>query len=62
MIHFSSRFLYCLSLPVPAPSYLEQQLDWGNEGVDEDLSEIADHMIELEEKLSASLGLTGLTS
>ena len=33
-------------------------MDWGNEGVDEDLSEIADHMIKWEEKLSAPLGLT----
>ena len=47
-----------LSLPPCARPHLERQLDWGNEGVDEDLSEIADHMIKWEEKLSAPLGLT----
>ena len=35
-------------------------MDWGHEGVDKDLNEIADQMIEWEEKLSAPLGLTGV--
>ena len=46
------------SLPACARPHLERQLDWGHEGVDKDLSEIADHMIKWEEKLAAPLGLT----
>ncbi len=46
------------TLPAGARPHLERQLDWGHEGVDADLDEIAEQMIEWEEKLSASLGLT----
>ena len=46
------------SLPACARPHLERQLDWGNEGVDVDLNEIADHMIRWEEKLSTHLDLT----
>ena len=37
---------------------LEQQLDWDHGGVDVDLNEIADHMLDWEERLSTHLGLT----
>ena len=37
---------------------LEQQLDWDHGGVDIDLNEIADHMLDWEDRLSARLGLT----
>jgi hypothetical protein len=33
-------------------------LDWGHDGVEKDLSEIADHMLDWEEKLPTHLGLT----
>ena len=46
------------SLPACARPHLELQLDWGHDGVDKDLSEIADHMIKWEEELAAPLGLT----
>ena len=35
-------------------------MDWGNEGVERDLSEIADHMLHWEERLSTHLGLTAI--
>ena len=47
-----------LSLPACALPYLEKELDWDHEGVDKDLSEIADHMLEWEERLSTSMALT----
>ena len=37
---------------------LEQQLDWDHGGVDVDLNEIAYHMLDWEDRLSAHLGLT----
>ena len=37
---------------------LERQLDWDHGGVDVDLNEIADHMLDWEERLSAHLELT----
>ena len=46
------------SLPACARPHLELQLDWGHEGVEKDLSEIADHMLHWEEKLSTHLELT----
>ena len=46
------------SLPVGARPHLELQLDWGNEGVDKDLIEIAYHMLDWEEKLCSHMGLT----
>ena len=46
------------SLPPPARSHLEFQLDSGHDGVEMDLHQIAEHMLEWEEKLSAHLGLT----
>ena len=46
------------SLPASALAYLDQQLDWDHEGVDQHLNLIADHMIDWETKLSTSLGLT----
>ena len=48
------------TLPACARPHLELVLDWGHEGVDKDLNEIADQMIEWQEKLSAALGLTGV--
>ena len=49
---------YVSSLPAYARPHLELQLDWGHEGVETDLCEVAEHMIKWEEKLSAPLGLT----
>ena len=49
-----------LSLPACARPHLELQLDWGHRGVEADLYEIADHMIEWEEKLVVPLGLTDI--
>ena len=49
---------YVSSLPADARPYLEEQLDWDNEGVDRDLIEIADYMIYWEETLTTHLGLT----
>ncbi len=49
---------YVSSLPPPARLHLELQLDWGHKGVDKDLNEIADHMMDWEEKLSTHLELT----
>ena len=46
------------SLPPAACPHLELLLDSGNEGVEKDLYEIADLMLDWEEKLSAPLGLT----
>ena len=53
---------YVSSLPASARPHLEPQLDWGHEGVEKDLSEIADHMLHWEEKLSTHLELTPLIS
>ena len=49
---------YVSSLPPCARPHLERELDWGHEGVDKDLSEIAECMLHWEEKLSAPLQLT----
>ena len=49
---------YLSRLPVDAHPHLERQLDWGHEGVDRDLNEIANHSLDWEEKLSVPLGLT----
>ena len=49
---------YVSSLPASARPHLELQLDWGHEGVDKDLSEIADHMLHWDGKLSTFLKLT----
>ena len=49
---------YVSSLPPPARPHLELQLDSGHDGVELDLHQIAEHMLEWEEKLSAHLGLT----
>ena len=46
------------SLPSSARPHLELEVDWGHGGEDKDLSEIADHMLDWEEKLAVSLGLT----
>ena len=37
---------------------LEKLLDWDHGGVDVNLNEIADHMLDWEDRLSAHLGLT----
>lgn len=55
-IHTVSDFI--LSLPPLARAHLELQLDWGHEGVEEDLCVIAGLMLDWEEKLSTNLGLT----
>ena len=49
---------YISSLPPPARPHLELQLDKGHGGVEEDLHEIAHHMLDWEEKLSVLLRLT----
>ena len=46
------------TLPASALPHLDQQLDGDHEGVDEDLCEIAKHMLDWEEKLSTHLKLT----
>ena len=51
---------YVSFLPACARPHLELELDWGYEGVEKDLSEIADHMLDWEEKLSTHLGLTNV--
>ena len=48
------------SLPPAARPHLELQLDWGHEGVERDLMEIADHMLDWEQRLSTHLGLTAI--
>ena len=47
-----------MSLPASARIHLEMQLDSDNEGIEKDLSEIAQHMLEWEEELCVHLGLT----
>ena len=49
---------YLSSLSPHVHPFLEQQLDWDHGGVDVDLNEIADHMLDWEDRLSAHLGLT----
>ena len=49
---------YVSSLPASARSYLDRELDWSHGGVEKDLSEIAEHMLGWDEKLSAHLELT----
>ena len=49
---------YVCSLPACARPHLEWRLDWGHEGVDQDLHEIAHHMLDWEEALMAHLQLT----
>ena len=46
------------SLPASARIHLGMQLDSDSEGVEKDLSEIAQHMLEWEDKLCVYLGLT----
>ena len=48
------------SLPACARPHLEWELDWGHEGVDKDLSEIAHHMLDWEERLATHLELTAV--
>lgn len=48
---------YISSLPTNTLDTLDQQLDWDHKGVDKDLNEISNHMVNWEE-LSAHLGLT----
>ena len=45
-------------LPPSARPHLELQLDWGHGDVEKDLSEIANHMLDWEEKLVTHLELT----
>jgi hypothetical protein len=47
------------SLPDSAHRHLDQLLDWDNQ-IDKDLTEIAHHMLEWEEKLCTHLGLTAV--
>ena len=49
---------YLLSFGLTSSPHLEKTLDYDNGGVEEDLIEIAKHLIEWEEKLVAPLGLT----
>ena len=46
------------TLPASARPNLELQLDWGHGGMETDLCEIADHMLDWEERLWTHLGLT----
>jgi hypothetical protein len=46
------------SLPPAVQGHLQQRLDWDNGGVDKDLSEIADYMLNWDGILSVPLGLT----
>ncbi len=46
------------TLPASVHPHLERQLDWDHEGVDRDLNEIADVMLDWEVRLSSHLGLT----
>ena len=46
------------TLPASALPHLNQQLDGDHEGVDQDLCEIAKHMLDWEEELSIHLKLT----
>ncbi len=46
------------SIPDSHSHHLDQFLDWDNEGVDKDLTEIASHMINWEEVLAVHLKLT----
>ena len=48
---------YISSLSPCVHPLLEKQLDWDHGGVDMDLNEIADHMLDWEDRLSAHLGL-----
>lgn len=48
------------SLPTSARPHLEQPLDWDHQGVDKDLIEIAQYMLDWEEKLCGHLGLTAV--
>ena len=48
---------YVSSLPPCARPHLELELDWGYKGVETDLYEIAYHMLNWEEDLSAPMGL-----
>ena len=49
---------YVETLPPSARPHLELQLDWGHGDVEKDLSEIANHMLDWEEKLATHLELT----
>ena len=49
---------YVSSLPASVRPHLEQRLDWDHEGVDKDLSEIAEDMLGWEEELSTHFELT----
>ena len=46
------------SLPAGSHHLLEQQVDYDHEGVDKDLDEIAQYMLDWEEKLLPHLSLT----
>jgi hypothetical protein len=52
-----SLIAYVSSLPASAHPHLNKLLDWDNR-IDEDLTEIAHHMLNWEEKLCTHLGLT----
>ena len=55
----TANFLtYVASLPESARHYLNQALDFDNNGVDKDLNEIAHHMLHWEEELSSYFELT----
>lgn len=49
---------YVATLPPAALEFLDKELDWDHHGVDRHLTEIAEQMIDWEEKLSALLGMT----
>ena len=51
---------YVSSLPAGARPHLELLLDQDNDGVDKDLTEIADLMLECEERFATHLGLTAI--
>ena len=48
------------ALPASIRPHLEKLLDWDHDGIDTDLNEIAQHMLDWDEKLSSHLGLTAV--
>ena len=49
---------YISSLPLSIHVFLQEELDWDNNGVDKDLNDIADHLSDWEVKLSVPFKFT----
>ena len=52
--------MYMSSLPPHAHHHLDKLLDYDNDGVDKDLNEIADTLLNWEEKVAVDLCLTAI--